>query len=443
MNEFNQLFENDQRRPQRTRSMALLVMLVSSVLASFPSAASTEEEAFAHYQNSVDGLIQSKCIVCHVSGGSYRGSDLVYVRGSSLSQQETNFGKLKNYIEKGKGNELLNRPKGNGHTNQNLNSDQLLALERLITLVEEIEDPAVDDDGGETGGGETGGETSGGESDGGSTDDSTDGNDDGLGSGGSSGGETAGDDGGSGSSDGGSELSDADGDGVEDALDNCESIVNSGQSDLDSDNLGDACDDDIDGDGVENDSDDFPEDAAETTDSDGDGVGDNEDAFDFDATESGDLDLDGIGDNTDDDDDEDGFSDLVEIEANTDPRNPYLCPDDCLRFDFDYDGKTGALTDGLIAIRYLFGFTGESLSNGAVSSAARFDQSSVEQFLQAAAPKLDIDGDNKSQALTDGLLLIRYLFGFEGDALFNGATSLEATRTREEMLVILERRTSP
>ena len=312
-----------------------------------------------------------------------------------------------------------------------------------MILVEEIEDPAVDDDGSETGGGEAGGETSGGESDGGSTDDSTDGSDDGLGSGGSSGGETAGDDGGGGSSDGGSELSDADGDGVEDALDNCELIVNSGQSDLDADNLGDACDDDIDGDGVENDSDDFPEDAAETTDSDGDGVGDNEDAFDFDATESGDLDLDGIGDNTDDDDDEDGFSDLVEIEADTDPRNPYLCPDDCLRFDFDYDGTSTALTDGLIAIRYLFGFSGESLSNGAVSSAARFDQSSVEQFLQAAAPKLDIDGDNKSQALTDGLLLIRYLFGFEGDALFNGATSLEATRTREEMLVILERRTSP
>jgi len=312
-----------------------------------------------------------------------------------------------------------------------------------MILVEEIEDPAVDDDGSETGGGEAGGETSGGESDGGSTDDSTDGSDDGLGSGGSSGGETTGGDGGSGSSDGGSELSDADGDGVEDALDNCESIVNSGQSDLDADNLGDACDDDIDGDGVENDSDDFPEDAAETMDSDGDGVGDNEDAFDFDATESGDLDLDGIGDNTDDDDDKDGFSDLVEIEANTDPRNPYLCPDDCLRFVFDYDGKTGALTDGLIVIRHLFGFTGQGLTGGALSSTARFDQSAIEQFLKAAEPMLDIDGDSKSQALTDGLLLIRYLFGFEGDALFNGATSLEATRTREEMLVILKRRTNP
>jgi len=424
------------KQKRRTRSLARLLIVLSSVMASFKIAASTEEEAFAHYQNSVDAIIQSKCIVCHVSGGQYGGIDLVYVRGSSLSQQDTNFGKLKNYIEKGKGNELLNRPKGNRHTNQNLSSDQLLALERLITLVEEIEDPVVDDDGGETGGGETGGETSGGESDGGSTDGSVDGGDEGLGSGGLSGG-----DGGGGSSDDGSEISDADGDGVEDEIDNCESVINSGQSDLDSDNVGDVCDDDIDGDGVENDSDDFPEDAAETTDSDGDGVGDNEDAFDFDATESEDFDLDGIGDNTDDDDDEDGFSDLVEIEAGTNPRNPYLCPDDCLRFDFDYDGSSTALTDGLIAIRYLFGFTSESLSNGAVSSAARFDQSAVELFLKAVEPELDIDGDNKSQALTDGLLLIRYLFGFNGDALFNGAISLEATRTREEMLAVLESRT--
>jgi mono/diheme cytochrome c family protein len=110
MNEFDQRFGSAERRSQRARSMALLVMVVSSVLASFPSAASTEEEAFAHYQNSVDALIQSKCIVCHVSGGQYGGIDLVYVRGSSLSQQETNFGKLKNYIEKGRGQELLSRP---------------------------------------------------------------------------------------------------------------------------------------------------------------------------------------------------------------------------------------------------------------------------------------------------------------------------------------------
>jgi len=96
MNESNQLFGNAERRSRRSGSIAHLVMAVSSLLASFPSAASTEEEAFAHYQNSVDALIQSKCIVCHVSGGSYRGGDLVYVRGSSLNQQETNFGKLKN-----------------------------------------------------------------------------------------------------------------------------------------------------------------------------------------------------------------------------------------------------------------------------------------------------------------------------------------------------------
>src|SRR5439155_16288154 len=50
-------------------------------------------------------------------------------------------------------------------------------------------------------------------------------------------------------------LLDADGDGVCDTLDNCPSIANSGQADLDKDGVGDACDPDIDGDGVLNESD--------------------------------------------------------------------------------------------------------------------------------------------------------------------------------------------
>ncbi|HUF49393.1 MAG TPA: thrombospondin type 3 repeat-containing protein [Longimicrobiales bacterium] len=43
--------------------------------------------------------------------------------------------------------------------------------------------------------------------------------------------------------------------------------------------MGDACDPDIDGDGVPNDADAFPLDPTESADSDGDGVGDNADAF--------------------------------------------------------------------------------------------------------------------------------------------------------------------
>ena len=41
---------------------------------------------------------------------------------------------------------------------------------------------------------------------------------------------------------------------------------------------------------------------------------------------------------------------------------------------------------------------------------------------------LDVDGNNNYDALSDGLLIIRYLFGFKGDALIDGAVSPNCTR---------------
>ena len=46
-------------------------------------------------------------------------------------------------------------------------------------------------------------------------------------------------------------LSDADSDGVADGNDNCPNVANSDQANFDGDTLGDACDDDVDGDGVD------------------------------------------------------------------------------------------------------------------------------------------------------------------------------------------------
>jgi hypothetical protein len=54
---------------------------------------------------------------------------------------------------------------------------------------------------------------------------------------------------------------------------------------------------------------------------------------------------------------------------------------------------------------------------------------------------LDIDGDGEAKPLTDGLLLIRYLFGFSADSLISGAIGTGATRaTAEEVEAYIQAR---
>lgn len=67
---------------------------------------------------------------------------------------------------------------------------------------------------------------------------------------------------------------DSDGDGINDACDNCPLVINPGQEDLDGDWIGDACDGDLDGDGIPDETDNCPMIAnADQVDSDNDGVG--------------------------------------------------------------------------------------------------------------------------------------------------------------------------
>ena len=98
-------------------------------------------------------------------------------------------------------------------------------------------------------------------------------------------------------------------------------------------------------------------------------------------------------------------------------------------FDVDADTQSEALTDGLLLIRYMFGLTGTALTHGAVGPLAqRSTAAAIESYIAGAGMLLDVDGNLQVDALTDGLIIIRYLYGRRGAALIQSAVGLGASR---------------
>jgi hypothetical protein len=165
-------------------------------------------------------------------------------------------------------------------------------------------------------------------------------------------------------------------------------------ADADSDGTGDNADTDDDNDNVSDSQDVFPLDASEWTDTDGDGTGNNADidddndtvidtldAFSLLATESIDTDGDGIGDNADTDDDGDGLLDSLDsfpLDSTNTPTN---------MMDIDGNGQVDGLTDAMLVLRYVFGFSGESLIDGVVAdNATRTSAAEIEAHLESLMP---------------------------------------------------------
>jgi uncharacterized secreted protein with C-terminal beta-propeller domain len=98
-------------------------------------------------------------------------------------------------------------------------------------------------------------------------------------------------------------------------------------------------------------------------------------------------------------------------------------------WDFDGNGQADALTDGLLLLRYAFGLRDESLTDGVIATDASLTASEVANVMSQSAGITDIDADGNLDALTDGLLLLRYLFDMTGDALIDTAVSQSANRT--------------
>jgi poly(3-hydroxybutyrate) depolymerase len=98
--------------------------------------------------------------------------------------------------------------------------------------------------------------------------------------------------------------------------------------------------------------------------------------------------------------------------------------------DIDGNNKFDALTDGLLLLRSMFGISGDSLIQGVIADDATFvTPLDIQERIQSLGSELDIDNNGSVDALTDGLLILRYLFELRGEILLNGVVANNAARS--------------
>jgi hypothetical protein len=102
--------------------------------------------------------------------------------------------------------------------------------------------------------------------------------------------------------------------------------------------------------------------------------------------------------------------------------------------DVDASGSTNAATDGVLIIRYLFGFRNSALTDGTLGANATRDASEIAGYLATLDLNADGSPNNGLSAATDGLLVYRALSGQNGAALIAGARATDTTRDAQQIL---------
>jgi hypothetical protein len=80
-------------------------------------------------------------------------------------------------------------------------------------------------------------------------------------------------------------------------------------------------------------------------------------------------------------------------------------------------------------LRYMFGLRDENLLDSVVAGDTPLSENEIKTRIENMYQNADIDNSSQIDALTDGLLLLRYLFGLKGDSLIAAAVSETAERS--------------
>lgn len=97
--------------------------------------------------------------------------------------------------------------------------------------------------------------------------------------------------------------------------------------------------------------------------------------------------------------------------------------------DIDANVQYLPASDGVLILRSMFGLTGTALTNNALGVAAtRTGDPQMATYLTDMLPFFDVDGNGRIEASSDGLMIVRKLLGLTGTAITNGAIGTGATR---------------
>ncbi|MEO5334692.1 MAG: M36 family metallopeptidase [Magnetococcus sp. YQC-5] len=114
---------------------------------------------------------------------------------------------------------------------------------------------------------------------------------------------------------------------------------------------------------------------------------------------------------------------------------PVVMQADAFHLDQDSNGVVTPLSDGMVIMRHLSGIKGDALLDGLIdpSEGGRLDATAIHDRLENASTLLDVDCNGLTDG-RDGLLILRYLFGFRGETLSNGYLDLKGCRAKTGLL---------